>query len=173
MSDKEFSSGKVKRRRGRQGVESALVDGEKVVETAEIHAGIYWQSAAVFLLAILVWFVAAELGIFLAIVSILMFAYNTLKKEILLLVLTNKRIFVRYGILQVDLVDVSFSKIESIELERMPTGFIMGYANVVIMGTGQRYITIPYVANGPAIRQAYNQMTLAREGDGAVAAGAL
>lgn len=166
MSDKAVASGKVKRRRGRQGVESALVEGEKVVETAEIHIGIYWQSAAVFLLAILVWFVASELGVFLAVVSILMFAYNTLKKEILLLVLTNKRIFVRYGILQVDLVDINFSKIESIELERMPTGFIMGYANVVIMGTGQRYITIPYVANGPAIRQAYNQLTLAREGGG-------
>lgn len=170
MSDKEVVSGKGKRRRARQGVESALVDGEKVVETAEIHPGIYWQSVAVFILAILVSFVAMELGIFLAVVSVLMFAYNTLKKEILLLVLTNKRIFVRYGILQVDLVDINFSKIESIELERMPTGYIMGYANVVIMGTGQRYITIPYVANGPAIRQAYNQLTLAREGGGAVAA---
>lgn len=172
MSDTGLASGKGKRRGGRQSVESVLVEGEKVVETAEIHLGIYWQSAAVFLLAILVWFVVAQLGIFLAVVAVLMFAYNTLKKEILLLVLTNRRIFVRYGILQVDLVDLSFSKIESIELERMPPGFIMGYANVVVMGTGQRYITIPYVANGHAIRQAYNQMTLAREGGAGAAAAA-
>lgn len=173
MDGKDVNVGEKRHLGRRRGVESALVEGEKIVETAEIHIGIYWQSAAVFILAILVGFLVMELGILLAVVSVLMFAYNTLKKEILLLVLTNKRIFVRYGILQVDVVDINFSKIESIELERMPTGYIMGYANVVIMGTGQRYITIPYVANGPAIRQAYNQLTLAREGGGAAAASAM
>jgi hypothetical protein len=33
----------------------------------------------------------------------------------------------------------------------------------VITGTGNRYIAIPYVANGIEIRRAFNEMTLNKE----------
>lgn len=139
-----------------------LIKGEKVVRTAVIHDGIYWKAVAVFILSILVaLFVAMELGVLLAIVSVLMAAHATILKSILMLVVTNKRLLVRYGILQVEVVDIHFDKIESMELERMLPGFLMGYSNVVIMGTGNRYIAIPYVANGIEIRRVYNEMTLA------------
>lgn len=155
--DQKYASKRFSRRRS---VEDILVKGEQVVEQAVVHPGIYWQSIAVFILAMVVGLMVFELGALLAVTAICMFVYATLKKEILMLVLTNKRMFFRYGILQVDVVDIRFSKIESVELERMVPGYIMGYSNVVIMGTGQRYVVIPYVANGPEIRQAYNRMTL-------------
>lgn len=142
-------------------VEELFVDGEKAILGAQIHDAIYWKSVAVFVLAILVaLFLAVELGALLAFVSILMFMYALFKKEILQLQLTNKRVFARYGLLQVDVVDIQFSKIESIELERMLPGFVFGYSNVVIMGTGNRYIVIPYVRNALALRRAYNKITL-------------
>lgn len=148
----------------RQTVDDLLVKGEHIVDRAEIHWGIYWKAAAVFLFSIIVALVLAfELGVLLAISALAMFAYAAIKKSILMLALTNKRMFFRYGILQVDVVDLRFSKIESVEIERMPPGYLMGYSNVVIMGTGQRYVVIPYVANGHEIRQAYNRMTLADE----------
>lgn len=142
-------------------VEELFVEGEDAVIRAHIHDAIYWKSAAVFILAILVaLFVVVEIGALLAFVSILMFVHALFKKEILQLVLTNKRAFARYGLLQVDVVDIQFSKIESIELERMLPGFVFGYSNVVIMGTGNRYIVIPYVRNALAMRRAYNKITL-------------
>ena len=141
-------------------IDSLLVSGEQVVAKADISTFIYWQSVAVFLAAVAIGLVAWQLGVLLAITALAMFAYATIKKEILFLVVTNKRVLARYGILQVDVVDIRFSKIESIELKRMPTGYLMGYADVVIMGTGQRYITIPYVANGSDLRQTYNRLTL-------------
>lgn len=141
-------------------IDSMLVPGEQVVAQAEIHWGIYWQSVAVFILSLIVGLMVWQLGVLLMITAVAMFIYASVKKHILFLVLTNKRVLTRYGILQVDVVDIRFSKIESVELERMPTGYIMGYANLVIMGTGNRYITIPYVANAPDIRQAYNRLTL-------------
>lgn len=145
-------------------IDDMLVKGEHVVERAVIHWGIYWKAAALFILAVFVALALAfELGLLLAIASLCYFAYAVIKKQILMLALTNKRMLFRYGILQVDVVDMRFSKIESIEIERMPPGYIMGYSNVVIMGTGQRYVVIPYVANGLEIRQAYNRMTLAEE----------
>jgi len=141
--------------------EDLLVKGEKIIKQAEIsNIGIYWKSVVVFVLAVLVGLLAIELGVLLVVTAIIMFIYASIKKEILMLVLTNKRMFFRYGILQVDVVDIRFSKIESVELERMPPGYLMGYSNVVIMGTGQRYVVIPYVANGPELRHAYNHITL-------------
>ena len=141
-----------------------LIKGEHVVAQAVIHDGIYWQSIAVLIFSVIVGLLfAVELGILLAVVALLMFAYATILKEILFLVLTNKRILFRYGVLQVDVVDIRFNKVESVELERMLTGYIMGYSNVVFMGTGNRYVVIPYVANGVEIRRAYNQMVLGDE----------
>lgn len=144
-------------------VDDMLVKGEQIVERAEIHWGIYWKSAAVFVFAAFVAMVVFEIGVLLAISALVMFAHATIKKQILMLALTNKRMLFRYGIMQIDVVDMRFSKIESIEIERMPPGYVMGYSNVVIMGTGQRYVVIPYVANGLEIRQAYNRMTLSDE----------
>ncbi len=163
MADQKKET-KLKARRYKTDISDMLVSGETVVERAVIHDGIYWQSLAVLLISVVVGlFIAVELGMLLAVVALLMFAYATVRKEILLMVLTNKRILVRYGILQVDVVDIRFNKIESIELERMATGYLMGYANVVVMGTGNRYIVIPYVANGNEIRRGFNRLTLVEE----------
>ncbi|NCT41181.1 MAG: PH domain-containing protein [Alphaproteobacteria bacterium] len=145
-------------------VNSMLVDGETVIEQGVISGGIYWKAIAVLIVSILVaLFVVIEIGILLAVVSILMFVHATIMREILLFVLTDRRVFVRYGILQVDVVDIRFSKIESVELERMLPGYILGYANLVVMGTGNRYIVIPFIANGVQIRRRYNEMTLAED----------
>lgn len=141
-------------------VRERLVEGEKIVKSAIIHWGIYWKAGAVFVLSIFVALLAVELGIFLAFVAVIMGIYAVVKKEIYMLVLTDRRILARYGLLQVDVVDIHFDKIESVELERMWLGYILGYANVVIMGTGNRYIVIPYVANGVEIRKSYNELVL-------------
>jgi hypothetical protein len=146
-------------------IDSLLVGGEQVVIRAVVSPFIYWQSGAVFLLSLVVALVVWQLGGLLAVTAAVMFAYAAIRKEILLLVVTNKRVLARYGILQVDVVDIRFSKIESVELERMPTGYLMGYANLIVMGTGQRYITIPYVANAAEIRQAYNRLTLSDDAE--------
>lgn len=141
-------------------VNGMLVDGEELVVEAKIHWAIYWKAVAVFILAVIVGLIIFELGVLLAVSAFVMFVHATLRKEILMLVLTNKRVLLRYGILQVDVVDMRFSKIESVELERMLPGYLLGYANVVLMGTGQRYVGIPYVGNAVEFRRAYNKLTL-------------
>lgn len=141
-------------------VKDMLVEGEKVVFWGQVHWGIYWKAAAVVLLGLLVMlFLVFELGIILLITGALMAAYAVLKKSILLLVLTDRRLLVRYGLLQVDVVEMKFKNIESIELGRMLPGFLMGYANVIVMGIGQRFIIIPYIANGTAFRRKFNELT--------------
>lgn len=145
--------------------EERLLPGEVIIESAVIHMGIFWRAAAVFIFAVLFTLLTqiVQLGMLLGVVAVLMAIYAIIKKEILMLVVTNKRVLARYGILQVDVVDMHFDKLESMELERMLPGYIMGYSNVVLMGTGNRFIVIPYVANGIALRRAYNEAVLVKD----------
>lgn len=141
-------------------VRDMLAEGEKVVFWGQVHWGIYWKAVAVGTLGLLVMlFVVLELGVILLIAGAVMGAYAVLKKSILLLVLTDRRLLVRYGLLQVDVVEMKFRNIESIELGRMLPGFLMGYANVIVMGIGQRFIVIPYIANGTQFRRKFNELT--------------
>lgn len=158
---------RVSRRRNDNDIAERLLEGEKVVAEARISDFIYWRCLAVLAFAVLVGvLLAVELGALFLVVALIMAVHATILKSILLMVVTNKRVLVRYGILQVDVVDIHFDKVESMELERMITGYMMGYANVVVMGTGNRYIVIPFVANGPQLRRAYNEMTLNRTAEG-------
>ena len=143
-------------------IEERLVKGEEVLVSSRIHWGIYWKPAVVFVVGLLVAiFIVKELGVLLMGVGVVFGIYNLVRASIFLAVLTNKRVMTRYGILMVDVVDIHFDKIESIELERMLPGYILGYSNLVLMGTGNRLVVIPYVANGPALRRAYNETVLA------------
>lgn len=142
-------------------INERLVDGEDVLVRSDIHWGIYWKPAFVFVMGLLVMvLVVRELGILLMVTGAVFGAYNYIRAAILLAVLTNKRVMARYGILMVDVVDIHFDKIESVELERMLPGYILGYSNLVLMGTGNRMVVIPYLANGPALRRAYNETVL-------------
>ena len=138
-----------------------LSDGEELVYQCVIHDAIYWKAVAVLILAfIFAAFVAIELGVLLLVVGLAMVSHAILTKNYLLLALSNKRVLARYGVMQVDMVDMNFDRVESIELERMLPGQIFGYANVIVTGTGNRYLRVPFVANPRAFRRAYNNLTL-------------
>lgn len=145
-------------------IDRMLVTGEEVILRAKLHNAIYWKSVAVLIIAFLVFMIAAPLGIMLLVVGLVMLCTAILTQHYLLLAVTNKRVLARYGLLQMDVVDIRLSKIESIDLERMLPGHIFGYANVVVMGTGARMIRVPYISNAESFRRYYNEMVLVEEG---------
>lgn len=151
-------------------LERMMVKGEEVLLRAELHDAIYWKSYGVLAFALMMWFVIKPFCILFGIVGALMLCTAILTKHYLLLAVTNKRILARYGLLQMDVVDIRLSKIESIDLERMLTGHIFGYASVVVMGTGQRLIRVPFIRNAEEFRRFYNEMVLVEEGNEETAA---
>lgn len=152
-------------------VDSILMKNEEVIVSCDVHWGIYWKSAALFIIALLVGiFIAPELGLILLVASFIGVVHSYLLTRMLLLVLTNKRVLMRYGILQVDVVDMRFKNIESIELERMLPGFLLGYSNVIVMGIGTRTVRIPYLTNGVTFRRAFNELILGSDEEEADAA---
>lgn len=146
-------------------IEKVLVSGEEVLLRAELHGALFWKSVAVIIFAIIVGLMIPVLGMLLAVVGGLMFVVAILTQHFLLLAVTNKRVLARYGLLQMDVVDIRLSKIESIDLERMLPGHLFGYASVVVMGTGQRLIRVPYIGNADNFRRFYNEIVLSEEGN--------
>lgn len=147
-------------------VESLLLKNEKIIVNCDVHWGIYWKSAALAIIALLVMvFIVFEIGLILMVAAVIGGIHSFLMSRMLLLTLTNKRVLMRYGILQVDVVSMKFKNIESVELERMLPGFLLGYSNVIIMGIGQRFVAIPYISNGVTFRRAFNEITLSDEED--------
>lgn len=141
-------------------VEELLMDGEEIIVNCDVHWGIYWKSISIIIFSILVAIFIFEIGMILLVAGIIGMIHSFIMQKMLLLTLTNKRVLMRYGILQVDVVSMRFKNIESIELERMLPGFVLGFSNVVVMGIGQRFVVIPYLANGVEFRRAFNELTL-------------
>lgn len=141
-------------------LDSILLNGEQVIVNCEVHWGIYWKSAVIMIFALIVCIFVWQIGLILLIAGVFGLIHSYLMTRMLLLVLTNKRVLMRYGILQVDVVDMRFKNIESIELERMVPGFLLGYSNVIVMGIGQRVIRIPYLSNAVTFRRAFNELVL-------------
>lgn len=145
-------------------VQSLLRDGEKVLRVATIHWGIYWKAAFTgFITLLMLLSPLFNLGIFFALVTFVMFVFATLYKYFLLLVLTDKRVFLRHGILRVDTIQIRHSRIESVETERTIMGQILSYAAVVIYGTGSRRTAIPYIADALEFRNDLDEMLSAYE----------
>lgn len=153
------------RTEGDRHLQSLLQKDEQFVRVAKIHEGIFWKGAFVFLLSLLLLVLAFNLGVFLMFVSLLILSIAYLTKHYLMLVLTDKRIMIRHGIIKLDVIQVNLSRIESVELEWTIPGRILGYATVVVTGTGSRFTAVPFVAaaDAAALRSELNEMVFARE----------
>jgi hypothetical protein len=135
-----------------------LVPGEHAVARARIHWAIFWPAGVVGALALVLFlaFPALPLGWLLAGVAVLMGSVAAFLRGYLRLVITNRRALARCGVILSQNIALALDKLESIEIERMPPGMVLGYWTVVITGVGNRAFAIPYVANAPAIRRAYD-----------------
>tara|TARA_B100001179_G_scaffold231924_1_gene223177 strand:- start:786 stop:1304 length:519 start_codon:yes stop_codon:yes gene_type:complete len=135
-----------------------LREGETIIINGIISPGIYWKSLFVLLLALLISLLAWQLGALLLIVSIMMFGVAFLTQRFLLLVLTDHRVIVRYGIMNLETTQIRFSSMESVEVQRTLVGQLLGYASVVLTGTGTRVLIVPFVANANQFRNALDEI---------------
>lgn len=143
---------------------SMLMPGEKVVRVATISPAIYWKSIAVFIIALLtIIFVAPPLGLFLLFVSFVLFGFAHMTKYFLMLAATDKRVLVRFGIFNVEVIQMRYSKIESVELFWSLPGQLLNYSTVIITGTGNRVAFVPFIADGPEFRRILSEILIRRD----------
>lgn len=137
-----------------------LTDDERLIAAARIHDGIYWKPVAVCLTGILMLLnsILMKLGFFVIFVGLVMIGLAYLTQNLLKLAATNKRLFIRSGILYADMVELRYTQVESVELGITPIGQIFGYGSVIVTGTGQRRVIVPFVADAIGFRSKVNDI---------------
>lgn len=139
-------------------INQSLIDdlrsGEEIIRAASFSLGIYWKGFVVGVTGLLMLFGDLfNLGVFLLIVASIALIFAYLTKHYLILVLTNKRIIIRFGIVQLNTINLRLDKIESFEIENPPVGRILNYSRVVVSGTGSRTVIVPYVQDARAFKR--------------------
>lgn len=86
-----------------------------------------------------------------------------LRQHYLLLAATDQRVIIRYGILNLEVVQMRYSKIESSEVFSTIPGRFLNYAGVIINGTGGRVMAIPYIVNALEFRKTVTEILINRE----------
>ena len=124
-------------------VESALLPGETVVAEAEPHWAIFIAPALVASIGI---FAPAEGGGFFYTVGGLWAFFRFLVFRTTELVLTNKRIIAKSGIIRRNVIDISNSKVEGVSYNQGIIGRIFGYGSVLVRGTGVGQVPIKFIA---------------------------
>jgi membrane protein YdbS with pleckstrin-like domain len=141
-----------------------LTQDEALVATPPIHGAIFWKGAAVVIAGLLLLLTLFQnLGFFLIFVGLLMLGLAYMTRRYLILAATNKRVFVRSGILYADMIELRYSQIESVEVGITPIGQAFGYGNVIVTGTGQRRIIVPFITDALRFRSMVNDILVKKE----------
>jgi uncharacterized membrane protein YdbT with pleckstrin-like domain len=131
-------------------LKSLLQPGESVVRQAAVSYGIYWKGLALLLFGLLILVPSFTLGVYFLAASIVVLLIEYGLRRNMLLAATDKRVIVRYGLINLQRVDVPFRQIQSVETVTTPMGRLLGYATVILSGTGGLFIPFPFVADAAA-----------------------
>ena len=141
-----------------------LTEDERLVTFGVIHGAIYWKGVAVFILGLLLLpTLFMNVGFLLMFVGAVMLGFAWVTRRFLVLAASDKRVFVRSGVVYADMIELRYSQIESIELGMTPIGQIFNYGNVIISGTGQRRIMVPFISNAIDFRTRVNDILVQKE----------
>ena len=116
----------------------ALAADEEVLVEARLHWTSYLVANAELFLAFLLAFASIKesvlilLGVFFLILGL----YGRLKASSTQMVVTNKRVICKTGILAINTEELKNAKIESVEIRQSIMGRLLGYATISFSGTG-------------------------------------
>lgn len=95
-----------------------------------------------------------EIGMFA--LGILLIVWPFLVRATTELVLTNRRVIAKFGVISRDTVEIGFKKIESIRVNQGVIGRMLNYGNIVITGSGATHAPIQNIANPLEFRRAFD-----------------
>ena len=128
-------------------VDSVLAEGERIVHRAAISHWKFFLSyliGGLFLLAALFAYVATadHAGASLAVVAILLvmglavILSAVIRRQTTELVLTDRRIITKRGLVSRDTVEMNLNKVESLHVNQGLLGRVLNYGDVTVVGTG-------------------------------------
>ena len=133
-------------------LEQVLATDEQILETAQLHWVNYlkqWFFAffgAVFFMFFLM-LPDSQPALNLAIVSFGVSVYSWLKNRTTEMVITNRRVVLKRGIISVHTSEIRNVKVETVRLHQGILGRVLGYGDLVFTGTGESHTIFSVVAS--------------------------
>lgn len=92
-----------------------------------------------------------------ALLALLFFLWPFLARRATQLVITDKRVIAKFGLLSTRSIEMRFDKIETVRVAQSLLGRMLSYGDIIITGTGSTFDPIPNIASPLAFRAALNQ----------------
>lgn len=135
-------------------IENQLLAGEEVQYKAQTHWSVYLRG--LFLITsglILMPSGVKGLPMLLILLGIIALCWAFIQQNTTELAITNKRVVAKFGVLRRHTFEQQLSKIEGINLDQGMLGRILGYASIVVRGTGGGQTPIPYIGQPDAFKR--------------------
>lgn len=148
-------------------LKKALMVGEQ----AHVEAYLHWVN---YLKAYILWALSVALLVGSAIHIACLFALpitliwgllEWLKSSCTQMLVTNKRVIFKDGIISIHTEEIRNVKVESIEITQPIMGRILGYATIHFSGTGNSDVYFPSVANPWAVKNQAEQIVAGEDSD--------
>ncbi|WP_208279274.1 PH domain-containing protein [Massilia oculi] len=134
-----------------------LASDEQVVYEAKVSWASQWLLILLGLGTIMM-----GLGIVFLVVAVI----NVLTTE---LVITNKRVIAKFGLISRKTVELKNSKVESVQVDQSIMGRLLNFGSIVVSGAGGPQAPIPNISAPLQFRSKLNEMTEERENQRAAA----
>lgn len=100
---------------------------------------------------------------FLLLLGVLLLIWPFIARWSTELVITDKRLIAKYGVVSTHSIEIRFDKIETVRVTQGLVGKLLKYGDIVVTGTGSTFDPIRNIANPMAFRAALNQAMEANE----------
>jgi len=103
---------------------------------------------------------------FLLLLAIVLLIWPFIIRRSTELVITDKRLISKYGVISTHSIEIRFSKIETVRVTQGLLGKILSYGDIMVTGTGSTFDPFRDIANPMAFRAALNQAMELHGSDG-------
>ena len=150
--------------------DSVLADGESVVYRAQISRWKYFFSYSIGILlivggliAILFTYFGTDLAVRIAgavplVIGLVMIFTAVVRRRTTELVLTDRRIIAKRGVISRETVEMNLSKVESLQVSQSLMGRILNYGDVAVVGTGSSLEPLRGVARPLELRRKLGEL---------------
>jgi uncharacterized membrane protein YdbT with pleckstrin-like domain len=152
-------------------IDQTLTSGEKIISSSIFH---WWFTARIFVYCLLIVLMGVatlnveslkELGdlfgytiiAFAPVLALIQYIFALIAKKTTEQILTNKRVFLKTGLIRRNTDELIREKVETISINQTVVGRIMGFGDVEFTGTGGIKIKFQFVKDPTSVKKAYEQ----------------
>ena len=127
-------------------VNNALIEGEKPLHVGKFH----WTQDAKAVLCLICFSWVFGIGIY-------FFLHFLLQRYSTEMVVTNRRLFYKTGVVARRVTEINIDRVESCIVNQSVLGRMLGYGSIVVRGTGIGEIDLPVIDAPVAFRKALDE----------------